>query len=182
MKSRPQPARMRIRLSTIAWVIQQASEWSTMTPSTVAGAGCAPATYHRRCADHLSTGLKMSLLRAVQRAFSKIAPPSLAEAWVSHRSKTQCLLALCDQIYPHLFALQDNTGLLVESPIVRKSATNVLLTIDLTPAVAAEALADDSNVGVIVAYHPIIFKGLKSLTCSDPLQQVILKCAAAGIR
>ncbi|KAG0139323.1 hypothetical protein CROQUDRAFT_54877 [Cronartium quercuum f. sp. fusiforme G11] len=98
----------------------------------------------------------MSLLKAVLRAFDRIAPPSLAESW-------------------------DNTGLLIESPMARRSATNVLLTIDLTPAVAAEALSEDSKVGVIVAYHPIIFRGLKSLTAADPLQEVMLKCAAAGI-
>ncbi|POW16104.1 hypothetical protein PSTT_01716 [Puccinia striiformis] len=75
----------------------------------------------------------------------------------------------------------DNTGLLLESPVVRPLANKVLLTIDLTPSVAEEALAKDSNIGVIVAYHPTIFRGLKSLTLNDPLQEVILKCAAGGI-
>ncbi|KAI7960278.1 hypothetical protein MJO29_005346 [Puccinia striiformis f. sp. tritici] len=98
----------------------------------------------------------MSLIKAVQRAFSKMAPVSLAESW-------------------------DNTGLLLESPVVRPLANRVLLTIDLTPSVAEEALAKDSNIGVIVAYHPTIFRGLKSLTLNDPLQEVILKCAAGGI-
>ncbi|KAH9468941.1 hypothetical protein MJO28_005308 [Puccinia striiformis f. sp. tritici] len=98
----------------------------------------------------------MSLIKAVQRAFSKMAPVSLAESW-------------------------DNTGLLLESPVVRPLANKVLLTIDLTPSVAEEALAKDSNIGVIVAYHPTIFRGLKSLTLNDPLQEVILKCAAGGI-
>ncbi|KAA1066875.1 hypothetical protein PGT21_025319 [Puccinia graminis f. sp. tritici] len=98
----------------------------------------------------------MSLIKAVQRAFSKMAPVSLAESW-------------------------DNTGLLLESPVIRPLANKVLLTIDLTPSVAEEALAKDSNVGVIVAYHPTIFRGLKSLTLGDPLQEIILKCASAGI-
>jgi putative NIF3 family GTP cyclohydrolase 1 type 2 len=66
--------------------------------------------------------------------------------------------------------------------VIRPLANKVLLTIDLTPSVAEEALAKDSNVGVIVAYHPTIFRGLKSLTLGDPLQEIILKCASAGIR
>ncbi|KNE95517.1 hypothetical protein PSTG_11123 [Puccinia striiformis f. sp. tritici PST-78] len=82
---------------------------------------------------------------------------------------------------PHISHVKDNTGLLLESPVVRPLANRVLLTIDLTPSVAEEALAKDSNIGVIVAYHPTIFRGLKSLTLNDPLQEVILKCAAGGI-
>ncbi|KAH9818809.1 GTP cyclohydrolase 1 type 2/Nif3 [Melampsora americana] len=96
------------------------------------------------------------LLKSVQRAFNKIAPPSLAERW-------------------------DNTGLLIESPVPKTSATNVLLTIDLTPSVANEALSKHSNIGVIVTYHPILFRPLKSLTTVDPLQEIMLKCIASGI-
>ncbi|EUC53532.1 NIF3 (NGG1p interacting factor 3) [Rhizoctonia solani AG-3 Rhs1AP] len=98
----------------------------------------------------------MSLVRAVVRSFERgIAPIRLAEAW-------------------------DNVGLLLESPKCRSNgATKVMLTIDLTPAVVDEALANDT--GVIVAYHPPIFSGLKSLTLSNPLQRSLLRCAAEGI-
>jgi putative NIF3 family GTP cyclohydrolase 1 type 2 len=72
--------------------------------------------------------------------------------------------------------------LLLESTVTRPFANKVLLTIDLTPSVAEEAFQKDSNIGVIVAYHPTIFRGLKSLTLNDPLQEIILKCAATGIR
>ncbi|KAI0305057.1 GTP cyclohydrolase 1 type 2/Nif3 [Russula brevipes] len=34
---------------------------------------------------------------------------------------------------------------------------------------------------MIIAYHPPIFKPLKSVTLSDPLQASLLRCAAAGI-
>ncbi|KAF8704363.1 NIF3 (NGG1p interacting factor 3), partial [Rhizoctonia solani] len=54
-----------------------------------------------------------------------------------------------------------------------------MLTIDLTPAVVEEALNNDT--GVIVAYHPPIFSGLKSLTLTNPLQRSLLRCAAEGI-
>ncbi|CAE6534996.1 unnamed protein product [Rhizoctonia solani] len=100
----------------------------------------------------------MGLVRAVVRSFERgIAPIRLAEAW-------------------------DNVGLLLdkESPKYRSNgATKVMLTIDLTSAVVEEALANDT--GVIVAYHPPIFSGLKSLTLSNPLQRSLLRCAAEGI-
>lgn len=34
---------------------------------------------------------------------------------------------------------------------------------------------------MIVSYHPPIFRGLKSLTLSNPLQASLLQCASAGI-
>lgn len=74
----------------------------------------------------------------------------------------------------------DNVGLLLESPNQRAGGKNrVLLTIDLTTQVLSEALAKDTS--VIVAYHPPIFSGLKSLTLSNPLQSSLLQCAVTGI-
>ncbi len=67
-------------------------------------------------------------------AFDVIAPTRWAERW-------------------------DNTGLLVGSP--GAPMTRVLLTIDLTRAVFDEALALGCD--VVVAYHPVIFDGLKRL-------------------
>ncbi|EGG00615.1 uncharacterized protein MELLADRAFT_39595 [Melampsora larici-populina 98AG31] len=96
------------------------------------------------------------LLKSVQRAFNKISPTSLAEKW-------------------------DNTGILIESPIENKSLTNVLLTIDLTKAVLLEALDQRFKIGVIVTYHPIIFKPLKSITTQDHLQEILLNCITNGI-
>ncbi|KAI4199504.1 MAG: hypothetical protein LQ350_004570 [Teloschistes chrysophthalmus] len=56
---------------------------------------------------------------------------------------------------------------------------SVLLTIDLTKAVADEAI--ERKDCVVVAYHPIIFRGLKSLTLSDYQQQSLLRLALEGI-
>ncbi|OSX67035.1 hypothetical protein POSPLADRAFT_1127477, partial [Postia placenta MAD-698-R-SB12] len=66
-----------------------------------------------------------------------------------------------------------------EAPQQRANANRVLLTIDLTPAVCAEAL--NSPTAMIVSYHPPIFKPLSALTLSNPLQGSLLRCAAAGI-
>ncbi|KAG8999460.1 hypothetical protein FRB93_013199 [Tulasnella sp. JGI-2019a] len=98
-------------------------------------------------------------IAAVQKAMGRIAPLNLAAAW-------------------------DNVGLLLESPIVNPAARRILLTIDLTPAVLAEALAikpGQTPTAVIVSYHPPIFSALKSLTLLNPLQRSLLTCAANGI-
>jgi dinuclear metal center YbgI/SA1388 family protein len=71
--------------------------------------------------------------------------------------------------------------LLLEAPFVasRRQSNTVLLTIDLTRAVADEAIALQSS--IVVAYHPIIFRGLKSLTLADTQQQTLLRLASHGI-
>lgn len=56
---------------------------------------------------------------------------------------------------------------------VNSRPINVLLTIDLTQDVAAEAI--QSNSDIIVAYHPFIFRGLKSITQKDPQQRSLLR-------
>lgn len=95
--------------------------------------------------------------KAVVRAMQKLYPKALADnSW-------------------------DNTGLLLEAPFVasRRRSNTVLLTIDLTRAVADEAIALDSS--IIIAYHPIIFRGLKSLTFANSQQQTLLRLASHGI-
>lgn len=94
-------------------------------------------------------------IAAVTSAMHRIAPLSLAESW-------------------------DNVGVLLEAPTPRPSARGVHLCIDLTTSVCEEALSD-SNVGVILCYHPVIFRGLKSLRLADSQQRSLLRCAAAGI-
>jgi len=81
-----------------------------------------------------------------------IAPRTLAEPW-------------------------DNVGLLIgerSAPLKR-----VLLCIDLREAVLAEAIK--ANAEAIVAYHPIIFHPLKTLTDATPEGRLLLGIAAAGI-
>lgn len=75
----------------------------------------------------------------------------------------------------------DNTGLLLEAPFVpsRRQSNTVLLTIDLTKAVADEAIALQSS--IVIAYHPIIFRGLKSITLANTQQQTLLRLASHGI-
>ncbi|KAI1339701.1 GTP cyclohydrolase 1 type 2/Nif3 [Xylariaceae sp. FL0016] len=78
----------------------------------------------------------------------------------------------------------DNTGLLLgQAPDGASkpdgSAHAVLLTNDLTGAVVDEAM--QKGVDMIVCYHPIIFRPLKSLTTKDPMQAQLLRLIAARI-
>jgi putative NIF3 family GTP cyclohydrolase 1 type 2 len=73
------------------------------------------------------------------------------------------------------------TKVLLEAPFnpARRQKNSVLLTIDLTKAVAEEAIQRKDS--IVIAYHPIIFRGLKSLTFSNTQQQSLLRLAAEGI-
>ena len=76
------------------------------------------------------------------------------------------------KFYPAHYADKawDNTGLLINSssdmaPAVKK--VQVLLTVDLTTAVAQEAIR--KKCGLILAYHPFIFPSWKSINpCKNP--------------
>ncbi|MBM4062203.1 MAG: Nif3-like dinuclear metal center hexameric protein [Planctomycetes bacterium] len=78
-----------------------------------------------------------------------------------------------------LAAEWDNTGLLLEPRRRRGAVARVLLTVDLTEAVVAEARA--ARADLVVAYHPPIFHGLKRLCADDPAQRAVLLAAAAGL-
>ncbi|MGA0333762.1 MAG: Nif3-like dinuclear metal center hexameric protein, partial [Kiritimatiellia bacterium] len=89
-------------------------------------------------------------------------------------------LALLDSLAPPEGAAEwDNTGLLVESDPLRP-VRKVLLTLDLTPAVAREAVRIGAD--WIVAYHPPIFSGLKTLSRQQPLTAALLDLVAQGIQ
>ncbi|MFA9290243.1 MAG: Nif3-like dinuclear metal center hexameric protein [Solirubrobacteraceae bacterium] len=57
----------------------------------------------------------------------------------------------------------DNVGLLIGS--LNASITGVLITLDVTEEVIDEAIKN--NLNLIITYHPIIFKGLKTLKSDD---------------
>ncbi|RMJ26719.1 NGG1 interacting factor [Aspergillus sp. HF37] len=96
---------------------------------------------------------------------------------------TRAVVSSMRKLYPESLADKsfDNTGLLLEAPFNprQRQRNSVLLTIDLTKAVADEAIRRKDS--VIVAYHPIIFRGLKSLTLNDSQQQSLLRLVQEGI-
>lgn len=71
----------------------------------------------------------------------------------------------------------DNSGLLVGEP--DQSLTGVLVTLDCTEDVVQEAI--EKNCNLIVAHHPIIFKGLKKLTGSNYVERTVLKAIRNNI-
>ncbi|CAK7222213.1 hypothetical protein SBRCBS47491_004789 [Sporothrix bragantina] len=80
-------------------------------------------------------------------------------------------------LYPEELADRawDNVGLLLENSKLPEGPdrNRVLLTNDLTPDVVEEAIS--YQVSIIVSYHPIIFRGLKSITLKDTQQASLLR-------
>lgn len=64
----------------------------------------------------------------------------------------------------------DNCGLLVGESETK--VTSVLVSLDITEEVVLEAIRRNAN--MIVAHHPIIFKGLKSLTGNNEVERCII--------
>ena len=64
----------------------------------------------------------------------------------------------------------DNCGLLVG--VSSWECTGVLLAVDVTPAIVQEAI--DNNLNLIVAHHPLIFKGLKRLSGNSLVEKSVI--------
>lgn len=97
---------------------------------------------------------------------------------------TKAVVQAVRNLYPETLADSsfDNTGLLLEAPFTEstwKNRSSVLLTGDLTKGVADEAIKKGSS--IVIAYHPIIFRGLKSLTLDNTQQNSLIRLAQAGI-
>jgi len=86
-------------------------------------------------------------LKIFIQTLEAIAPPELAESW-------------------------DNTGLLIE-PLISRDIQTILLCIDLTDAVAREAIQKKAD--AIITYHPLFFRGLTRLVKTDPQAQVAMR-------
>jgi len=86
------------------------------------------------------------LISEIINTLEKFAPPSLQESY-------------------------DNSGLLVGDK--NTTITSALLTLDTTEEVIEEAIAKNCN--LIIAHHPIIFSGLKSLTGKNYIERTVIK-------
>ncbi|WP_373552186.1 Nif3-like dinuclear metal center hexameric protein [Haliscomenobacter sp.] len=71
----------------------------------------------------------------------------------------------------------DNSGLLVGDP--NTPITGVMIALDATEAVIDEAVAKGCN--LLVAHHPIIFRGLKRLTGRNYVERVVIKAIREGV-
>jgi dinuclear metal center YbgI/SA1388 family protein len=95
---------------------------------------------------------RMKLLDAIE-SLENIAPLEYAEAW-------------------------DNVGLLI-NPLRTRSVKKVLLTIDLTEAVADEAITGKTD--LIVAYHPILFRPSSRLDADNAYDRTVMKLIQKNI-
>ena len=91
-------------------------------------------------------------LKEIEEILDEISPPVLAEGW-------------------------DNVGLLAGDP--EQSVRNVLLTIDLTAEVLAEAKGHQAD--LIVAYHPPIFQPLKRVIKGQGPSSQLYETIRSGI-
>lgn len=71
----------------------------------------------------------------------------------------------------------DNAGLQVGN--AEQNVSAVLLCLDVTEEILHEAKARSCN--LIVSHHPLIFKGLKSLTGADQTQRIVIEALKEGI-
>ena len=100
----------------------------------------------------VSTVKKGVKCQQVMEALERIAPKRLAEEW-------------------------DNPGLLVGSPA--QEVHKILTCLDVTDEVVAEAI--DLGADMIVAHHPLIFKGIKKLRTDLPLGGRLQQLLVHGI-
>jgi dinuclear metal center YbgI/SA1388 family protein len=71
----------------------------------------------------------------------------------------------------------DNSGLQVGDP--HMDVKGVLLCLDITEAIIEEALAKNCN--LIIAHHPLLFSGLKSITGSTYVERIVMKALQHNI-
>lgn len=71
----------------------------------------------------------------------------------------------------------DNAGLQVGDP--ESTVNAVMLCLDVTMEVLEEA--NRRQCDMIVSHHPLIFRGLKSLTGADETQRIVIKALEAGV-
>lgn len=88
------------------------------------------------------------------------------------------IIAAIERFAPRSFQESwDNTGLQVGSPF--DECRGVMLCVDCTPEVVDEAIARGCT--LIVSHHPLIFRGLKHLTGSTPVESAVMKAITAGV-
>lgn len=81
---------------------------------------------------------------------------------------TDYLESLAPRSYQEAY---DNSGLLTGTS--DQEVTGILVTLDCTEAVVQEAI--DNTCNLIIAHHPIVFKGLKKLTGSNYVERTVIK-------
>lgn len=90
---------------------------------------------------------------------------------------TQIIQSLEQFAPPTYQETYDNSGLLTGNSF--DELIGVLITLDCTESIVEEAISNDCN--LIIAHHPIIFGGLKSLTGKNYVERTIIKAIKNNI-
>ncbi|MEJ1240140.1 Nif3-like dinuclear metal center hexameric protein [Chryseolinea sp. T2] len=97
---------------------------------------------------------------------------------MSDRAKVRDVIQHLESIAPPGYQESyDNSGLIVGD--FGDLVNGVLVTLDCTEAVVDEAIASGCN--LIVAHHPIVFKGLKRLNGHGYVERVVIKALRANV-
>jgi len=92
--------------------------------------------------------------------------------------KIKEVIAYLEKLAPLSYAEDfDNVGLLVGDR--NNSVTNVLVTLDTLEETVEEAIVKNCN--LIVSFHPILFKGIKSITGANYIERVLIKAIQNNI-
>ena len=91
-------------------------------------------------------------IKEVIRFLEQVAPPSYQESY-------------------------DNAGLITGDP--QAEVSGALLSLDCTEVIVQEAI--DKGCNLIIAHHPIVFRGLKSLTGRNYVERTVIKAIKADI-
>jgi dinuclear metal center YbgI/SA1388 family protein len=92
--------------------------------------------------------------------------------------KIKDLTACLEELAPlGLQESYDNSGLLIGSPDT--VINSVLITLDVTERVVEEAIS--KKCGLIIAHHPLIFKGIKRLNGNSLTERLLVKLIKADI-
>ncbi|RME92477.1 MAG: Nif3-like dinuclear metal center hexameric protein, partial [Bacteroidetes bacterium] len=88
------------------------------------------------------------------------------------------IIGVLEQVAPPAYQEgYDNAGLLVGD--ANRECTGVITCLDSTEAVIDEAVAKGCN--LVVAHHPIVFKGLKRFTGRTYVERVVIKAIQTGV-
>ncbi|RCK69255.1 Nif3-like dinuclear metal center hexameric protein [Desertihabitans brevis] len=60
-----------------------------------------------------------------------------------------------------------------------QSVTSVLLTVDVTPQVLAEAVGLDAQ--LVVAHHPLLLRGITAVDAAEPKGRLVIEAVRAGV-
>jgi dinuclear metal center YbgI/SA1388 family protein len=92
--------------------------------------------------------------------------------------KIQDVIAYLETIAPRAYQeAYDNSGLITGDP--QDSIQGILVALDCTEEVVQEAIGQSCN--LIVAHHPILFKGVKKLTGASYVERALLKAIRSNI-